>query len=352
MGVIIKTTSAGYYLTSATDQRFAPSLFLKDGLNNLGRATLTDGIWSSTLAGDAGLIFDLHTRDTLPEQQDGTQTAITFQSATLYRLQDGEKVAIAKITFKGGLDVTAQADTKAAKSSWHVEIADAISTIIKTEGVTFRGSSKSDQFIPTDEPLYYTQVSKISLGAGDDFAVGTHGDDRIRGGAGDDTIYDNLGTNILNGGSGNDALTVGNQSAGSILRGGSGDDRLTSGKGADVLNGGAGNDSLIGGSGHDRLRGGTGEDYLNGGRGNDVLTGGQGADTFEFLHIPDGHNIITDFEVGIDHIFLSDFPRSFEDLTLTQTGRHVVITVDDTDFSIKLRKTDLVDLSADDFIFA
>ena len=59
--------------------------------------------------------------------------------------------------------------------------------------------------------------------------------------------------------------------------------------------------------GRDKLDGGHDNDRLDGGDGNDVLNGGIGADTFVFSSKLGPGNIdkITDFEVGIDGIWLS-----------------------------------------------
>ena len=67
-------------------------------------------------------------------------------------------------------------------------------------------------------------------------------------------------------------------------------------------------DFLIGGAGDDRIDGGAGADIIHDGAGRDVLTGGPGADTFVLAYdrTPD---TITDFEVGIDRLDLSDWPR-------------------------------------------
>jgi Ca2+-binding RTX toxin-like protein len=354
MGVVITATSAGFHLLTATGQPFAPSLYLRDALNGEGRVNLSliDGTWSSPLAGAAGLMLELETNQMLGAAQHGTQTEITFTTATLYRWEDGERIAIATVDFGTGLTVTATADDIAGSDGWHVEIADAFGEMITTQGVTFRGGGGLDLFEPVDEPLYYTLPTRVSLGGGDDSGMGTTGDDTIRGGGGDDLIYDDYGTNSLRGGKGNDTIMVGDNSNGSILRGGKGSDTLTSGKAGDVLNGGDDNDFIFGGGGNDRLRGGNGDDFLNGGSGDDKLTGGTGADIFEFVHNSSGHNLITDFEIGIDHILLSDSSWNFDDLILTQQGRKTVVTIADTDFSVTLRNTVVDDLSADDFIFA
>tara|TARA_R110002096_G_scaffold2793_5_gene14418 strand:+ start:3684 stop:4748 length:1065 start_codon:yes stop_codon:yes gene_type:complete len=353
MSVTIKATSNGYYLVTATGQSFAPSVFLKDTLNQQGRVnlSLSDRIWRAPLAGDAGMMLDLHTSQTFTAAQFGTQQFVTFSSAMLYRWDNGERVAIAEIDFGTGLRVIATADPVDGAPGWHVDVADAIANLIRTDGLIFDGGAGDDIYNPVSGPLVFTQPSNISLGGGDDWAAGGIGDDNIRGGKGDDIISDDSGANSLRGGRGDDVITVGDNSTGSILRGGNGNDRLTSGKGSDTLNGGRGDDVIIGGAGDDRLRGGTGDDYLNGGWGNDKLSGGAGADVFEFNHHADGNNIITDFEVGVDQIYLPAYGWDFDQLTLTQVGQKTLITMDDTDFSITLRGIDMADLGANDFIF-
>lgn len=117
------------------------------------------------------------------------------------------------------------------------------------------------------------------LGNGKSVLTGTGMDEFLFGGRGDDTLY-----------------------------GGGGADRINGGQGADKLYGGDGFDLLIGGQGDDMLYGGNGNDLLIGGKGSDILTGGAGADVFEFSKL-DGsgaRDVITDFQVGIDFIHLSD----------------------------------------------
>jgi Ca2+-binding RTX toxin-like protein len=354
MSVVITATTAGYHLVTATGTQFAPGLYLRDALNGAGRVNLTldNGVWLTPMSGGAGLILELHSPDNLDAAQYGTQREITFTTATLYRWENGERIAIAQIDLGTGLTVTAQADEIDGASGWHVDVAAAFAELVKDEGIIFKGGKGSDVFEPVDEPLYYTQPTHVKLGRGDDMATGTSGDDIIHGGRGNDVISDDHGYNALRGGAGDDTITVGNNSDRSILRGGAGNDELYSGRGADILNGGRGDDYIYGGGGHDRLRGGHGVDFLNGGSGNDLLTGGAGADVFAFIPNNDDHNVITDFQIGVDHILLKNGTWEFADLTLTQQGRKVVITIADTDFSITLRHTSVDDLTADEFIFA
>jgi Ca2+-binding RTX toxin-like protein len=66
-----------------------------------------------------------------------------------------------------------------------------------------------------------------------------------------------------------------------------------------------GNDLLLGGRdwGNDVLNGDAGNDTFIGGLGNDTMTGGQGLDAF-IIQPFGGNDVITDFELGIDQLFL------------------------------------------------
>jgi Ca2+-binding RTX toxin-like protein len=72
---------------------------------------------------------------------------------------------------------------------------------------------------------------------------------------------------------------------------------------ADAIHGGDGNDTINGGAGNDSLFGDLGNDRMRGGPGDDQLSGGGGADTFVFYRA-DGHDRISDYQQGIDHIEL------------------------------------------------
>lgn len=81
---------------------------------------------------------------------------------------------------------------------------------------------------------------------------------------------------------------------------------------ADVFYGGKGSDVISGGQGSDWLFGGSGKDTLTGGTGQDILYGGSGADTFVYLSAADAggptkHDVIRDFQAGIDHLDLHAF---------------------------------------------
>ena len=90
------------------------------------------------------------------------------------------------------------------------------------------------------------------------------------------------------------------------LKGESGDDLIRGLAGDDFLQGRGGHDRLEGGKGDDLLKGGKGDDLLLGGRGYNILIGGKGHDTFAYDQVERRRDIITDFELGIDKIDLSN----------------------------------------------
>lgn len=168
--------------------------------------------------------------------------------------------------------------------------------------------------------------------AGNDQMQGGGGNDRLLGLAGNDTISGDAGNDLVSGGRGRDVVS--GQTGDDTLRGGRNSDTLFGGDGSDRLQGGGGADSLLGGTGDDRLIGGVGADTLSGDdgidrllgkRGNDELTGGQGADRFIF-DLGDGRDTITDFEQGVDRIWVVNGVDNFADLTISQIGDDALIT--------------------------
>jgi Ca2+-binding RTX toxin-like protein len=201
-------------------------------------------------------------------------------------------------------------------------------------------------------------------GMGDDWLSGGKNDDSLFGGKDDDVVDGNTGNDALSGGSGNDSLTGG---AGDdvlfggwgrdIVNAGSGDDFVMASQGSDILSGRSGFDTvdfsrmvghlevnlakmtysvgengqnfgdlkgfeqviandfgsrLIGDDSHGTVfLGGNGDDWMRGKMGADILTGGAGSDTFAYLKKDTGAGIdtITDFQVGVDRLDLSDFMK-------------------------------------------
>jgi Ca2+-binding RTX toxin-like protein len=137
-------------------------------------------------------------------------------------------------------------------------------------------------------------------------------------------------------------LTSGNK-----INGTGGDDQLQGTSGADQIKGNAGNDVLAGYAGDDSLDGGVGNDTLDGGAGNDTLVGGKGADVFVSsfgdllteippegttetqIHLFLGYDVITDFELGTDH------------LQVLAGSNPVAMTVDQVSQFLKLTEADV-----------
>ncbi len=123
----------------------------------------------------------------------------------------------------------------------------------------------------------------------------------------------------------------------------------------ETITGTSGDDTIFGMGKNDILIGNGGDDRLVDGRGRDTLTGGAGADVFEF--IADGQkDVITDFELGLDRIDLTDYPmlysyldldiRSRADGAAIRIGEELIwITADDG------QRIDPTDWSQTDFIF-
>jgi Ca2+-binding RTX toxin-like protein len=209
---------------------------------------------------------------------------------------------------------------------------------------------------------------------GNNVLAGLGGNDILKGGGGADTLYGDSGNDTLKGGGGADTLNGGSgidtanyfdSSAGvfvslyndvaangdaegdelnsienvtgsayhddlwgsdgvNVLNGGAGNDTLKGFGGNDTINGGTDNDTLYGMDGLDTMNGGAGTDTLIGGASGDRMTGGANADTFTFTSMADigdgsgggiDFDLITDFEIGTDHIDLSDI-----DADPTQAG--------------------------------
>jgi len=212
----------------------------------------------------------------------------------------------------------------------------------------------------------------------DNSLTGGPGTDHLNGGAGNDILDGGTGADVMAGGSGNDTYYVGNSSDQVIEAPGGGTDAvytsvswtlgagqeiesatvsgtagriLTGNELANILNGGVGADTLRGGAGNDQLNGGAGNDRLDGGTGNDTLNGGAGNDTF-VLSRGSGHDVVQDFQSGVDHIDLSAWHvRSVGRLlaSAVESGGNTTITLSPTD-SIELDGVHLSQLHSSDFI--
>jgi Ca2+-binding RTX toxin-like protein len=123
--------------------------------------------------------------------------------------------------------------------------------------------------------------------------------------------------------------------------------------GNDIIRGQDGDDTLNGGDGNDVLDGGTGRDTLNGEKGDDVLTGGADTDWFWLASTGTGHDIVTDFENGLDKVRITGIAGvdDFSDLAVSDNGAGgAVITLPDGS-TLTLEGVAAADVDAGDFLW-
>ena len=159
---------------------------------------------------------------------------------------------------------------------------------------------------------------QLYAGTGDDFVQASFGSDVIGGGAGSDTLRGGAGHDVIFGGRGD----VGATGVNDVIFGENGNDAVFASGGDDSVKGGADNDTLFGGSGNDTLSGDGGADQIFGGSGNDLLSGGSGSDTF-FFAPGSGVDVVTDFDITEDRLFLSAYSDRFETLADLQASSGV-----------------------------
>jgi len=212
-----------------------------------------------------------------------------------------------------------------------------------------RGADVIDGRGGVDTLVYAGLGGKVTL----DLALGTgqhaNGDmlvvrniENAEVGDGDDMVLGSRFANNINSGAGDDMLV-----------GRAGDDRLFGGAGDDMLFGNAGDDILAGGSGADRIEGSTGKDCLMGNSGDDLLRGGADADRFVFSLFA-GHDVVDDFEVGLDMMDVRAFDISGFAALLTlavDVSDGVEIRLNGMDDVVLLNNVSRADLQAGDFLF-
>jgi Ca2+-binding RTX toxin-like protein len=201
-----------------------------------------------------------------------------------------------------------------------------------------------------------SSIENLTGSTHSDLLIGDNGANVLNGLAGNDRLKGGGGADALNGGSGIDTADYRESASGvfvslfhdvaangdaegdqldsienltgsdhdddlwgddgiNVINGGGGNDTLKGGGGADTIGGGSDNDTLYGMDGLDVMDGGTGSDTLIGGANGDRMTGGADADTFVFTSMADigdgsagalDFDLIADFQIGTDHIDLSD----------------------------------------------
>lgn len=214
-------------------------------------------------------------------------------------------------------------------------------------GNTLQGTNHNDVLIggPGDAHLHG--------GDGDDVLQAGKGNNELFGDNGNDILISGPGNDLLDGGAGNNTASYANATAGvhvdlSIITAqntvGAGVDTLANIDNLigshfnDTLTGGFDNNIINGGLGNDILNGAGGNDILIGGLGNNTLTGGTGNDTFKWEQGNVGHDLVTDFSIGVDKLDLSQLLQgensstasldSYLHFSVSGSGASVVTTIE------------------------
>jgi Ca2+-binding RTX toxin-like protein len=230
-----------------------------------------------------------------------------------------------------------------------------------TAGDGDEGETPDEGVTPVNNILNFTEDGDTALGTdgndvmrglgGDDFIIGGEGNDNIFAGDGDDTVTGQEGDDRIFLGRGDDVSSnsdafseledgpTGQLAGGDdLIRGGAGADKIIDVLGANTLYGDTGNDILSGrDAGYDQgtadtLFGGFGNDVLRGDDG-DVMSGGEGSDVFDVYVSGDAAPaVITDFEEGENLIIrLADStPAEMDQITsaLAENGEDTNILLD------------------------
>ncbi|WP_297831811.1 type I secretion C-terminal target domain-containing protein, partial [Pseudomonas sp.] len=214
-------------------------------------------------------------------------------------------------------------------------------------GNTLQGTNHNDVLIGGPGSVH------LHGGDGNDVLQAGNGNNELFGDKGNDILISGPGNDLLDGGAGNNTASYANATAGvhvdlSIITAqntiGAGVDTLAhidnliGSHFNDTLTGGYDNNIINGGLGNDILNGGGGDDILIGGLGNNTLTGGSGSDTFKWEQGNVGHDLVTDFSIGVDKLDLSQLLQGENSSTaslddylhfkVSGSGENVVTTIE------------------------
>lgn len=226
------------------------------------------------------------------------------------------------------------------------------------------GDAFNDHIISVERILgsFYNDV--ITGNIEPNYLRGYHGNDQLRGGAGNDILRGDSGADFLVGGDGNDwayyhtsnasvSINIGNSTT---ERGGhaEGDrlvavERVLGSKYNDAITGNGDENYLRGYSGNDQIRGGAGNDIIRGDAGHDIMYGGSGGDIFYFVG-NDGNDLIMDFEVNIDKIYVRNTSVQLEDIVFTVEDGDSIINFSGS--VVKIIDIEIGDYLEEMFIFA
>lgn len=264
-------------------------------------------------------------------------------------------------------------------------------TVDLLAGVGLAGDALGDVYVSIEDVAGSDFADNITGNADANRLTGGLGDDVLDGGGGEDKIYGGEGADILKGGTLNDLLSgdagadsldggdgidlafyaasdaavqvdlgtglgTGGHAQGDILvsiedvAGSNFGDIIIGNGDGNRLRGASGDDSINGADGADVIYGDAGSDTINGGLGDDWFVGGADADTFEF-DAAWGSDIVSDYEDGIDIIDMRGSGLLYADLTIAQSGAHVLVYETLGTNSIRLDNTIEADIDEFDFIF-
>jgi VCBS repeat-containing protein len=180
--------------------------------------------------------------------------------------------------------------------------------------------------------------------SGDEYLEGNSGNNRLDGGGGDDFLSGLAGddTYVINddldyvdeaADGGNDTIIASFDYDLSVNV--ENVENLTLAGSAITAIGNDGDNTLIGNAEDNELSGGGGNDTLNGGAGNDLLIGGAGDDTYNFTR-GSGVDVIDDIE-GLNRVHLLTDSLTEADITITQSGDDLILSINDTTDQLTLR---------------
>ncbi|WPX64177.1 retention module-containing protein [Pseudomonas sp. MH10] len=277
-------------------------------------STIADG--HSFTATDDG-VYHLHVTNIV-----NTSGATSATGDENYQLQ-------LTVNYAGAQDVTADSHGSYTVTDSHGGTSVADVALHYQAGDTVQGTNHNDILIggPGDVHLHG--------GDGDDVLQAGSGNNELFGDNGNDVLISGPGNDLLDGGAGNNTASYVNATAGVHVDLSITTAQNTLGAGTDTL---VNIQNLIGSHFNDTLIGDGGDNIINGGLGNNTLTGGGGNDTFKWDQGNVGHDLVTDFSIGVDKLDLSQLLQgdnsssaSLDDylhFKVTGAGASVVTTIE------------------------
>ncbi len=322
-GLSLFDIGAGGYLSLTDTVKDTPKTYISEVSDTAsviidGQAYLLtlsaseNGITSFEISetGDAGLIDSLGNHDGLAiAGAQALQTAVVGgQTFAIIASTTSNSVSVVRVNDMGCLF---QTDHVVDDQSARIRGASALD-VFEVNGRTFVIAGGSDAGLTTYELLpdgTLSQMNAVAFETGQGMGNITSIDTAVNGDTVSIFVTEERADRVQ-------VFTADYRDLGNLIAATSG---TTTGTGLD--------DRLLGRSSADTLSGGGGDDFLHDGAGADRLTGGAGADVFVFSS-DTSTDQITDFELGVDRIDLSDWGRiySADALTITATSSGATIS--------------------------